>query len=264
MKKNLTAFFLLALMISCAEDKRETTSLGTEIIFKTETIEKSLDNCSPEEGECTFISLSFPVAEGNDKQTRKINAAIEDLIARTIDYQDNLEILNPEQIAENFIKNYKETAEDFPEYELPWEATINGKLIYRGPEVISIVFKTDMFTGGAHGYRSTNYLNFDPESANILKPEELFNPGFKNFAERDFRTKHNIPLDENINSTGMFFENNEFHLPENIGITRDHIILHYNAYEIAPYASGNFILSYPRETITKYLRIAKAKPELKV
>ncbi|MBT8296515.1 MAG: DUF3298 and DUF4163 domain-containing protein, partial [Gramella sp.] len=166
-----------------------------------------------------------------------------------------------EELAENFIEDYKEAASEFPEYELAWEATINGKIFYRSAKVISVKFNTDIFTGGAHGYRSTNYINFDPETGRILSIEDLFTSDFQDMVEKDFREKQEIPGGENINSTGMLFENDEFHLPENIGINEELVILHYNAYDIAPYANGNFILTYPKAEIEQYLKIKETTAE---
>ncbi len=252
------ALFCLSflLLIACAEDKKEEKSEITTLKFNTKTISRSLDDCSPENGDCTFISLTFPVASQAGYQAEKINREIQRFLVNTIDYQEEENIEKPEELAENFISNYKETAEEFPEYELPWEATVTGKIMYQDSDIISIEFKTDMFTGGAHGYRSTNYLNFDRKTGKKLQPNDLFNDDFKNFVEKDFRKKYDIPADSNINSTGMFFEDEKFHLPENIGISPDRVLLHYNAYEIAPYAAGNFILQYSKKEVQQYLKIS--------
>lgn len=262
MKRILVAFLLVFLCISCADEKKEPeVKEELKLTFFNKNIEKSLDDCQPENGDCTFISIAYPVARNGEGQADNINRSIEKFIQNVIDYQDDSEAEKPEELANDFIKNYRETAADFPEYELPWEATINGKVAYRSPQLISVKFNTDMFTGGAHGYRSTNYLNFDPKTGNKLTSTDLFNSEFIDFVEKDFRNKQNIPAEKNINSTGMFFENDEFHLPANIGFTEDEVILHYNAYEIAPYASGNFVLKYSMKDIKQFLIIEDKNPE---
>lgn len=260
MKRNLLLCLFL-ICISCGDDKKETEDIEKELKFSTKTIQESLDNCEPEKGECTFISLIFPVAENGDGQAEKINRDIENFLANTIDYQDEGRLEKPEELATNFIENYRETAQEFPEYELPWEATIYGKVVFKTPQLISLQFNTDMFTGGAHGYRSTHYLNFNAETGKSLQAQDLFKSEFIEYVEKDFRIKQHIPTEQNINSTGMFFENDEFHLPQNIGIFQEKIILHYNAYEIAPYASGNFILTYPRAEIKQFLKMEKVEPK---
>ena len=256
MKRIFAACLLVFLSFSCADEKKEEENNTIKALsFSSKTIEKKLNDCLPEKGDCTFISLSYPVAENGKGEADKINKQIENFIVKTVDFQDEESIEKPEELVENFIKDYKETANDFPEYELPWEATVNGKVNYRSPFVISIKFNTDMFTGGAHGYRSTNYLNFDPETGRLLNAEDLFTSEFIDIAEKDFRKKQEIPMQGNINSTGMFFENDEFHLPKNIGITRNNIILHYNAYDIGPYSAGDFVIQYPKTEIQQFLKL---------
>lgn len=263
MKNILTSFSILILLLSCVNDKKDAPKEEKKpLTFTTKTIEKKLEDCEPEEGDCTFINLTFPVAENGTGEAERINKKIEDFIVRTIDYQDEENAEKAEQLAENFIEDYKEAADEFPEYELAWEATINGKVNYRSPAVISIKFNTSIFTGGAHGYRSTNYINFNPETGRILTSADLFTKEFVDFVERDFREKNEIPLDDNINSTGLLFENDEFHLPANIGFSENEVILHYNAYDIAPYSAGNFVFIYSKAEVEQYLKISETNENL--
>ncbi|TRO67499.1 DUF3298 and DUF4163 domain-containing protein [Christiangramia sabulilitoris] len=256
MKRILTIFLMVLMGTSCADEKNGNESAKPESLsFTSKTIEKKLDDCDPEKGDCTFISLSFPVAENGNGAAEKINTKIEDFIVRTLDFQDDRNTDDAEKLAANFIEDYKEAAEEFPDHELAWEATIHGKVHYRSSAIISIQFNTDMFTGGAHGYRSTNFVNFDPETGEILNNTKLFSTEFEDFVEKDFREKQGIPLDENINSTGLLFENDEFHLPENIGINESQITLYYNAYDIAPYSDGHFVMTYQKSEVAQFLKI---------
>jgi len=255
-KKILLPLLSSLLFLACADEKKETENKAeTSLHFSTEAIEKSLDNCEPENGKCTFISLIYPVAEKGEGEAKNINKVIEQFLLETIDYQDKESTEKPEDLATNFIQNYKKTAQEFPEFELPWEATVHGKVAYQNEHVISLKFNTNMFTGGAHGYSSTRYFNFDAKTGKVLKPKDLFKEEFADYVEKDFRNKHNIPMDEDINSTGFFFEEGNFHLPLDIGFTEEKIILHYNAYEIAPYATGSTVLSYPRSEIESFLKL---------
>lgn len=262
-KKLLILLMLSGLFYACKNDvkEEETKPERKQISFNSNTIQKSLDDCEPENGECTFISLNYPVAFGPENAAEKINKSIEEFLKNTIDYQDESEMEKPQELVDNFIKNYKESAAEFPEYELPWEATIIGKTLYQNDELICLQFNTDIFTGGAHGYRSENYLNYDAKSGKKLKKDDLFTSNFKDFVEHRFREKHHIPEGSNINSTGMFFENDEFHLPNNIGFSKSEVILHYNAYEIAPYAAGDFRMVFTKAEIEKYLKLSAAKKQ---
>ena len=115
-----------------------------------------------------------------------------------------------------------------------------------------------IFTGGAHGYGSTSFFNFDPGTGETYEHRDLFTADFVRFAESSFRDRYDIPEGDPINSTGFWFENDTFHLPINIGITKEKVILIYNSYEIASYADGDFRFEFPLEEVAAFL-----KPELK-
>lgn len=259
MKKVFLALIALLSLAGCADDKNnkeETLETEDQLKFSIVNLEKSFENCDPETGECTFISLNFPQAKSDSEASEKINKRINDFLIAVVDYEDSAKSEDPEDLVQKFIQNYKETAADFPDYNLPWEATIEGQVIHQENEIICIRFNTYMFTGGAHGYQSVNYMIFD-ESGKELEEKELFSNDFIAMVEKDFRKRQDIPEGENINSTGMFFKDDQFHLPANIGITDKKLILQYNAYEIAPYASGSFTMEYPREKIDSFLKINK-------
>ena len=91
-------------------------------------------------------------------------------------------------------------------------------------------------------------LIFDPKTGKKIENEKLFKNWelFKVFAEIKFRNKFEIPKDQPINSTGMFFENDVFQISQNIFFTEEGILLHYNPYEIAAYVDGS------RDLLIKY------------
>lgn len=253
MKKAILPALMILILFSCADEEKKKE---IEILeFKQETVENSYKDCDPENGDCTFISLSYPVAKNTGKISKRINLEVESFLQNTVDFTESDSIQSPRKLVDQFLQNYERTATDFPDYELPWGATILGKVIQQNEELVSMEFTTDMFTGGAHGYNSVSYLNFDAETGKLLVVEDLFSSEFTKKAEQDFRVKQNIPEGASINNTGFFFENEKFHLPANIGIYPGKIVLHYNAYEIAPYSAGSFRMTYSRAEILEYLKI---------
>ena len=63
----------------------------------------------------------------------------------------------------------------------------------------------------------------------LLKDADAFTV----FAESAFRKQYGISSDAPINSTGFMFEDNQFQLPQNMGLTPQGMVLHYNPYEAA-------------------------------
>lgn len=249
MKKLLLPLLISVLLVGCKNDNEE---LVFEDFFIEEISEK---DCNPEEENCAFISIRTPLALKEGERSKKINRRIEEHIRETVDYQEMRKIRSLEALAQRFIDDYEASAEEFPEYNIPWEASVNGRINYRDPELISMEFRTGIFTGGAHGYTSITFLNLNPETGESYSVNELFEADFKAYAEELFKKNNEIAQDSPINSTGMFFENDEFHLPKNIGFRKDELILRYNPYEVASYAEGGIQLEIPLKDARRFLKI---------
>ena len=248
MKKNIFTLFILAFLVACESEKQP-------LEFTNYAIERHFKDCNPDLESCTFIDLNYPVANKKREEAKIINREIANHIIKIIDYREDATVENLEQLADRFITNYENTSADFPDSETPWEASVYGEVQYFGEELISIKFTSELFTGGAHGYGSESFLNFNPENGELYKNKELFTSGFKDFVEKEFRKEKEIPVSDPINSTGLFFEDEQFHLPYNIGFSEGKVILHYNAYEIASYAEGAFRMEFSQEEVAQFLRI---------
>lgn len=234
------------MLIGCNKDAQE-------LQFNDLSIEKVSEvNCNSEEENCTFVSLKTPMAEGDDKRSKLVNSKITQHIIQLVDYQDQEKLESLDELAQQFINDYETTSTEFPEYNIPWEAYVESEITHDTEELISIEFDLSLFTGGAHGHTSVTFLNFDPETGKLLSSNDLFSDEFKEFAEKRFRMKNEIPETESINSTGFYFENDSFHLPQNIGFKKNKVILRYNAYEIASYADGNIEMEFSMEEIKPF------------
>ncbi len=250
MKKIYIIIMLSLVFLACEERKEK------ELEFTNYTVERTYKNCLPEQGNCTFINLTYPVIVTDNTAAENINLEVNDHVIKIVNYQDDLEIESSEDLADKFIKNYEESAADFQDYETPWEASVFGEILLQNEDIISIKINSDLFTGGAHGYSSVSFLNFNPETGERYSHDQLFSSDFKAFAEDEFRKEKDISSGEPINNTGLFFEDDEFELPENIGFTSSKVIVHYNTYEIASYAEGTFTLEFPVEEVQQYLNIS--------
>ena len=253
MSHKLYRIFLFFLIItSCAEDKGKKEM---QLQFKKENIlKKAGANCDTADYDCTVISLDVVKAVGQKDISATFNRALEEHVIKLVTSEPDPEIDNLEDLSEKFMSDYKEAAADFSE-EPPWEAYVNESIYKKSEDLVSIGITTEIFSGGAHGYKTLTFLNFDPKTGNLYSKQDLFTPEFKDHVEAIFRKEQNIPQEENINSTGFWFENDTFHLPENIGFDNEKLILIYNSYEVAPYASGDIYLEIPLEEVKSFLKI---------
>ena len=238
-------------VISCAEEKKaEPVTLRFD---RQQIVRKAGENCINEEADCSIISLEVLKAKGPEDISEEINAALNEHVINLISNAEKPKPQTLEELTDNFLKDYKTAAESFSE-EPPWEAYLNQNIYRQTEDLISIGVTTEVFSGGAHGYKNLTFLNFDPETGEKLSADDLFEPQFTALAEEKFREAQQIPAGENINSTGYWFENDTFQLPENIGFSEEAVILVYNPYEVGPYATGDIYLEIPLKDAQPFLR----------
>lgn len=205
--------------------------------------------------DCPLVRISIPEADDKSALGTSVNRAIREEIIELLDFDQDKNAGDIPQAIEAFTKGFQNLQEEFPEELTGWEAKVDGIKSYEDPAVLTIKLSTYVFTGGAHGYGATTYLNFDKKTGKEISGSELFKDpdAFKEFAEIAFRKQYDISSGAPINSTGFMFQANRFILPENIGLTAESVVLHFNPYEAASYADGSLILEIPMEEALPYL-----------
>ncbi len=241
MKKILLPMLFLWLAIGCQSE--------TKLTF--EPLELQGEEC----GECPNIEINVPNALDESPVAMAINRALKEEVISILSFSEGQDIDNVDKAIASFSNSYKELKSKFPD-EVGWEAEINGEVVYEDANIVTVMVNSYSFTGGAHGYASTSFLNFDKRRGAELENRELFDDmeGFEKLAEAKFRIQEEIPEGKNINATGFMFEGDTFHLSQNIGYTKEGIQLIYNQYEVASYADGPIVLTLPYEEVNVYLK----------
>jgi len=240
MKKYIATILFLGALMSCQTESKltfEPTQLLGEI-------------CA----DCPKIAINIPNALDDSPVSEAINRSLREEIISIMSFSEDRTIDTMDKALQSFTDSYKELKTKFPD-EIQWEATIDGEVIYEDENVVTLILTSYSFTGGAHGYASTSYLNFDKQTGKELENAELFTDyeGFEDFAEEKFRKQEEIPASKNINATGFMFEGDSFHLSNNVGYTTEGLQLIYNQYEVASYADGPIVLVLPYNEVNPFL-----------
>ena len=241
MKKPIGTLLFILSLLGCENDAKLTFG----------TFELSNVSCKT----CPQVEIIVPEALDEGAISETINTALREEVIALLSFEEETEIDSVANAVESFSNGFRELKEKFQD-EVLWEAKINGDVVYEDANMLTLVINAYIFTGGAHGYSSTSFLNFDKVKATELENWELFEDedGFTHFAESKFRIQEKIPQDENINITGFMFDGDAFHLAENMGYTPEGIQLVYNQYEVASYADGPIVLTIPFSEANKYLK----------
>lgn len=206
--------------------------------------------------DCAQVTIDYVKINGETEVANKINFTVGSAIIYFLSssYDKNIRVTTISEAAEIFIKNYENDKKEFSELS-PYFAEISVTQSFSSEKIISLQLQQYSFTGGAHGYGSTKFINFNPTTGSIISNKSLMKnkKEFTGFVEVIFRKENNIPLNESINSTGFWFDNDKFSLPDTIGFTDTSLIIIYNQYEIASYVDGPIELIIPLEKAKPYL-----------
>lgn len=238
--KNLCLSVLITFsFLACDED--------VKLAFGTQRLETSTD---------ANIAINYPKATGTKTVAENINAHIEHVIANEMNMADTPENnISLADAVSGFDNEYKAFKKDFEDTNQQWEVKVDGNVVYESAEVICISIQSYIDTGGAHGNSRLTYLNFNPETGNVLKQEDLISnlDAFKKIAENAFKTQ--TKPKNNEETIEDFFYGEDFQLPANIGFTTEGLVLLYNNYEIASYAQGTTKIVLPYDQLNGLLTV---------
>jgi hypothetical protein len=240
-------FLLFIVTISCKNDP--------PITLTSENFSEEFQgDCKGDD--CAKVTIDYIKISGEQEAAKKINFTIGSSIIYFLnsDLEKKIRATTISEAANAFLKSYERDKKEFPELS-PYTAEVSVSNSYSSSDIISIKTSFYNYTGGAHGNTTLAFLNFDPTTGAILTKTSLLKnkKEFTVFAEKLFRNEKNISENDNINSTGFWFENDTFSLPESIGFSETHLILIYNQYEIASYADGPIEIQIPLEEVKPYL-----------
>ncbi|MCM4166702.1 hypothetical protein KCTC52924_01551 [Arenibacter antarcticus] len=241
MTKFLSCLLVLTMVWNCKDEE--------QLAF--EPLEFNSESCSG----CPKVSIAIPKALNKDTLSTTINNALQEEIISLLIYDDEIEASTIEEAIVSFTNGFLELKELYPDEPVGWEAQIEGKITYEDQSLLTIQLTSYSFTGGAHGFSTSRFLNFDKQKAIELDNTQLFKgeEDFTDYAENKFRIQEKIPQGTSINSTGFMFEGDEFYLPFNIGFTEMGLQLIYEQYEVASYAEGPITLTLPYSEIKSFL-----------
>ncbi|MDO7172270.1 DUF3298 and DUF4163 domain-containing protein [Mariniflexile sp. AS56] len=196
-----------------------------------------------------LVEVNLPKAIGDDSISSKINSEINKTVAAALQIgeQDSATTKTVEESITLFNEEYNAFNTDFPDVSLPWEAQVDGEVMFQSVRVISVSITSYVNTGGAHGITTISFLNFDPSTGKRIQNNEWIQnkEGFKSIAASY--------LEEAVKEDGVLFESDNFQLPNNIGFNESGVILLYNTYEIAPYSTGIIEFTIPIEKVQAFL-----------
>lgn len=217
----------------------------------------SYEDCHPDSSNCTYVHLEYP--EYSDSAKTLLNQVIAEKMKTIASDYFHEEAIDGtfEHIAQSFIRDYETFKIDFPGYMFGWYVEIFAEIIYESEMLISLRIDSESFTGGAHPNSSTNLFVIDLNSFKELTTSDIIadTTKFKKILEQEFRKVKEMREDQSFADVGFYINDGDFLLNDNIGITDQGIIVHFNPYEIAPYSEGATTLEIHKNKLSGLLKV---------
>lgn len=191
----------------------------------------------------TYFQLDFPRFE---------DAQVQEFISLVQLGTDTTDIY---AAAKQFISEYESYQITMP-YPRVWTYETSTRVDHMSPLYLGLKSEHYSYTGGAHGLYAFWYSHYWLPTRAVLHFGDLIDTTRMNellpVAEKHFWAQ------ERVNHPDMepelyFFNEQKFHLPDNIHFERDSVLFLYNIYEIKPYVYGHTEFRMPLSDIEPFL-----------
>ena len=214
--------------------------------------------CYKDKTPCLEIKLTFPSAV-NGSSKKFCNSILSDYLTQIYAKQEcnsmdefKTALLN---FAYSLDSSYTQYIEENEGNGSGWSLDISTKIIRSTDKIKVIEYYLFSYQGGAHGSYNTHYQNIDPSNYSIIPlcsaitdTVELASIAEKYFIKTVNRKGMHYPDD-------FWFKENKFTLPKEYALAKEGLLLHYNIYEVGPYAQGDIEVLVPYQEVKHLLRI---------
>jgi hypothetical protein len=259
--KKQTALLMLALVaaitIGCGRESATTKSAAVH--YEMRTFRKILPGCpSEKDSACVVVEVGYPeiTSTGQPEAKDKINQVI--MSAVLVPIEKKGQVLSAEDLAQQVISTYQEIRQKSPDYRQSWLLRRVGTVQHQTGKLLSMALREETRTGGSNPNSNLMYVNFWCGTEEPIQLQDILLQGGEEkllkSAEAHFRQLKKLGPAESLTKAGFWFDNDKFHLTQNYGLGKDAITFHYNAFEIAPLATGATSLTIPYAELSGVLR----------
>jgi hypothetical protein len=137
------------------------------------------------------------------------------------------------------------------------EIALASSVKYISGEVVVVQLDSYIFTGGAHGISTTQYLNWLPKTDRLLTLEAMLMPGKAPAFEEALKKQHALWLKKNPlakEDPAGYNKMWPFEPSDNIALLENGLAVTYDPYRLAPYSFGKPTIYIPYRELKGILR----------
>lgn len=237
-----TALAVCMVLCGC-KNKDDVNSLFKEVV-----VNRNMALTDATHSPACTIDIQVKYLDEKSKRAERINNTIQQRIF-------NLQQQSMQQAVDAFVKQYTDSYREnmmplyrddqhdterqaWYEYQYKLETTVapglNDAIVYR--------VKLMTYEGGAHPNHQTMVMNFDADSGQLLKLNDIFVTGYEqplcDMLLSELMRKTNSKNMDELHDKG-YLMTMDLYVPDNYILGTKDVTFYYNPYEIAPYATGD-------------------------
>ncbi|EKF74313.1 hypothetical protein A11A3_08940 [Alcanivorax hongdengensis A-11-3] len=255
MRMTLVVLLALAALAGCdnSQDKPDTpgdtpqpTTVPAQLSTEQHRLDKTLSNCSGDY--CPQVSIQWVTVDNQPDLNRALMAHLAGMLQNG-EEEPSLSA-TPQQLAADFIQE----AEKLPVADQQnWELTGSSTLLSRTGDLVTFALESYEFTGGAHGMPGIAYFHWDLANGKAAGLADLVEDGkvqafWKLASQSHAQWLKQHKLDQTFQQSWPFTKTSNLYLGD------EGVVLHYNVYQIAPYAMGQPQLVVPYSQLDGILK----------
>jgi hypothetical protein len=253
----ILVILFFAMVSACREQTHDRDNSQSLPRIQINEVLLSYDDCHIDSASCTYVYVEYP--EFSDTSKTMLNQIISGKLRDVAgDYfGDESQDGTFEHLAHSFVKDYQDFIIDFPGYQIGWYVKMLAGITYESEQVLSFSINSESYTGGAHPNYSTVFYVIDKRSYRQLTTADIIadTSQFKKQLEAEFRRIKGMSGEQSFAERGFYINDGDFLLNNNIGISDDKVLVHFNPYEIASYSEGATTIEMNKSDLKELLKI---------
>ena len=250
MKKVVLSFVALAtfgmMAVSCTSEEVKVSEkvINSEINHKlvlSEDFAKLYDE-DVEFYSQTSLKLVVPEMVG-EKPSEVLTRALlnvafpEDSVSQS--WEDAVKVFN-ESVVDFDNCQLGDVVDSIPEGARILSKTVRMDSLTRSHNLLTFQVVQEGYLGGAHGYYSSAYVNYDAETDKVVAPADLFAniESTRDLILASLVKKNGLKAVKELETNGVVFDLNDVNVSNNFYPATDSLVFFYNPYEISSWAQG--------------------------
>lgn len=226
---------------------------GGAVRFNATAVSAESGDCTESPVRCARVEVRSLETAGGGTEIVRDNIDLylsHDIVARMrgfVPEEIGNRLADVERLAAAFLAEHRAFVEDFPDATAAWSIEITARSIYNTPVVTTIGIDETSYTGGAHPNSRLRLASFDVTTGQLLGIDDLAVDiaALTALVEQRLRFDRGLADGDDLASAGFWIPEDGLTLPDNLGVVADGLLVHWDAYEIAPYSMGAIDVRVP-------------------